>query len=121
MVRGQPNAREVLPLFQAFVGTAVLIAHIAAFDMKFLKLKEAAAGVAFAGPVLATLLLSIVLHGKAADRSLDAIAARLKVEIVGRHTALGDALATAAIFARQLDLLEASGGMTELRRRQALF
>ncbi len=109
MVRGQPSARQVLPLFKTFVDGAVLVAHNAAFDMKFLKLKEPAAGVAFDGPVLDTLLLSVVLNGAAADHTLEAVAERLGIEIEGRHTALGDALATAAIFTRQLDLLEAKG------------
>jgi DNA polymerase-3 subunit epsilon len=73
-------------------------------------------------------LLSVLPHGDEPDHSLDAIAERMEVAIEDRHTALGDALATAAIFARQLDLLEAQGIETLdqalgacLRRRQAQF
>lgn len=109
MVRDRPRATAVLPQFHAFVSGSVLVAHNAAFDLKFLKMKEQAIGKRFDNPVLDTMLLSRRLQGDAAEHGLDAIAQRLGIRVVDRHTALGDALLTAAIFLRFLDMLEERG------------
>lgn len=105
--RDKPPARIVLPQFKNFVGDGVLVAYNAAFDMKFLELKQAETGVRFDNPVLDALLLSIYVSPDEPDPSLSATAERLGVEVVGRHTALGDAMATAAIWVKLLDMLEA--------------
>lgn len=133
MVRDKPPARVVLPQFKTFAADAVLVAHNAAFDMKFLKLKGGECGVAFDNTVLDLLLLSAYLHHHTPDHSLDAMAARFGIEIADRHTALGDAMATAGILVRTIDLLddhgirtlhqalEAADSMIAVRKQQASF
>ena len=59
--------------------------------------------------MLDTLLISAWLDPDEADHSLDGIAARLGLEITARHTALGDAMAAAAILVRQFERLQQRG------------
>ncbi|MGK2905432.1 MAG: exonuclease domain-containing protein [Desulfuromonadales bacterium] len=109
LLPSQPIITQVLPNFHAFAAGSVLVAHNAAFDMRFLQLKEDATGLSFDNPVLDTLLLSSVVHPNQDGHSLDAIAERFNITISGRHTALGDALITAEILLRLIPLLEAQG------------
>ena len=109
---GQPTIGEVLPQFQRFCEDTVLVAHNAAFDMRFLELKEVATGIRFIQPVLDTLLLSVIVHPSQEGHGLEAVAERLGVSVIGRHTALGDALVTGEIFLRLLPLLAEQGILT---------
>ncbi|HWS25604.1 MAG TPA: exonuclease domain-containing protein [Xanthomonadales bacterium] len=119
LLEGQPLIDTVLPAFHAFCADTVLIAHNAAFDMRFLQLKEARLGVRFEQPVLDTLLLSAVLHPNQESHRLEAIAERLGVSVIGRHTALGDAMVTGEIFLKMLPLLAAMGIKTLREAREA--
>jgi DNA polymerase-3 subunit epsilon len=77
--------------------------------MRFLQLKEESTGVRFEQPVLDTLLLSAVVHPQQESHSLEAMCERLGVSVLGRHTALGDAMVTAEVFLKMLPLLQAQG------------
>ena len=119
MVQGQPTIDAVLPAFHAFAQDTVLVAHNAAFDMRFLQLKEARTGLRFDQPVLDTLLLAAVAQPNQESQGLEAIAERLGVTVMGRHTALGDAMVTAEVFLKLLPLLQAQGIHTLGQAREA--
>jgi len=109
MLRGQPTMDVVLPLFARFAEDTVLVGHNVGFDMSFLRAKEAMAGVRLTQPVLDTLLLDAALHPDHERHSLEAIADRFGLGVVGRHTALGDALLTGEVFIQLLTLLQQRG------------
>ena len=129
MVRDAPEAASALQRFHKFAEGAVLVAHNAPFDMAFLKKHEARAQCRFDHPILDTVLLSAVLYGEAESHSLDALAHRLGITIPeeARHTAIGDAFATAdallkiipALKARQLDTF--GSVLSEVRQHRQLL
>jgi DNA polymerase-3 subunit epsilon len=111
MVEGAPKMAEAGARFRQFAQGAILVAHNAPFDMAFMKRDAEQAGATLDNPVFDTILLSAAVFGQDATHTLDAIAERLEVTIPEqlRHTALGDAEATALVFQKMLPVLEAQG------------
>ena len=112
MLADAPTMDRALPAFLRFVGGMTLVGHEVWFDLEFLALDAERLGLPPLGvthAVLDTRLLSAAVHGGAVEHTLDAVAERLGVVIDARHSALGDALATAHVFARLLPLLRTRG------------
>jgi len=120
-LEGQPTLDKVLPGFHKFCEETVLVGHNVAFDMRFLELKEGETGVRFTQPVLDTLLLSAIVHGHLGtnEHQLEAIAQRLAIKVVERHSALGDAMITGEVFLKMLPLLAERGIVTLKQAREA--
>ncbi|KAA3656652.1 MAG: hypothetical protein DWQ10_14915 [Calditrichaeota bacterium] len=119
MLTGQPTVETVLPRFHKFSRDTILVAHNAAFDMKFLQIKEGQSHVIFDNPILDTLLLSSLIHTNLKEHNLDALCKRFGVKNIGRHSALGDALATAEVFLKIIPFLEKAGIKTLKQAREA--
>ncbi|MGC3939544.1 exonuclease domain-containing protein [Roseobacter sp. EG26] len=128
-VANAPDIGEVGRSFHQFAKGAVLVAHNAPFDIGLLRASQAQMGVEWTHPVLDTVLLSAVVFGTTEEHSLDVLCDRLAITIPTqmRHTALGDAKATAEALIKLLPLLEAKGILTfgeliqETRRHSRLL
>lgn len=116
---GKPTIDKVLPAFHAFARDTVLVAHNAAFDMRFLQIKERSTSLRWDHPVLDTLLLSAVVHPNQDSHSLEAIVDRLGLTVEGRHTALADAVVTAEVFLKLIPLLAEKQIFTLREAREA--
>ncbi|WP_170764350.1 3'-5' exonuclease [Ruegeria lacuscaerulensis] len=111
MVRGAPDIGQAGRVFHQFAHNAVIVAHNAPFDMAFLRRHAKRMNVAWDHPILDTVLLSAVLFGASETHTLDALCDRLEVTIPEelRHTALGDAVATAQALVKMLPMLRSRG------------
>jgi len=113
MVEDAPAFAAVWRDLEGPFSERVVIGHNIGFDLAVLRAEAARAGVAWRGPTfLDTLRLAAALFPDWKDLNLETIAQHLGVDVQGRHTALGDALVTAEVWARLLPLLEAAGVVT---------
>lgn len=121
MVLSARSASEVFDDFLSYLGTDILVAHHAPFDLHFInKTMVSRYGFPIQNLALDTAVLCRNLlfpthpypygfrvnHSKS---SLDSIAKHFDIQIHDRHTSLGDALATAMIFQRILAKIESTG------------
>lgn len=129
MVANAPSIQDAIAQFHKFAEGAVLVAHNAPFDMEFLRRRERELGLRFVNPVLDTVLLSAVVFGASENHTLDALTQRLAVPLSDeeRHTAMGDAVATAEAFIKLKAILDTRGikrfdqVLAEVRRHSRLL
>lgn len=112
-VAGKPGFAAVAPDLRAFIGNAVIIGHSIHFDLAVLRHEAARHGIDWAEPqALDVAFLAAGLDRGLVDTSLDSLALGLGVTIEGRHTATGDARATARVYAALMRRLLAAGVRT---------
>jgi DNA polymerase-3 subunit epsilon/CBS domain-containing protein len=109
-VAGAPGPAEALARLAEFVAGAVVIGHNVHFDLAILRHEAARHGVEWPEPrALDTVLIASALTPGRVDASIEALALMYGIAVKGRHTALGDARAAAAILAAMLEPLRQRG------------
>lgn len=110
MVANVPGPAGVLPELLPLMKNTVLIGHNTGYDLAMLRHGAHAADMPWEDPPwLDLLLLAAALEPGESDLNLESMALRLGVNVSGRHTALGDALVTAAVYARLIPKLKERG------------
>jgi ATP-dependent helicase Lhr and Lhr-like helicase len=106
---GAPRFAQLTNTINALTAGRVLVAHNAPYDVAFLNAEyERADTSAPLWPSLCTMRLSAIL-GTTAARRLGSTCAALGIPIEREHSALGDAMATAQLLNRYLELARAAG------------
>lgn len=99
-VAGQPGFAEVAGALREFIGNAVVVGHSINFDLAILRNEAHRHGVIWKEPRwLDVALMSVAITPGLVSPSLDNLALTYGIAISGRHTGLGDARATAGVYA----------------------
>lgn len=102
MLAGQPSAARIFPEFHRFIAADFLIAHNAAFDLRFLNHEFAQLGLTLENPCHCTLKLSRKYYPNLKSHKLENLARQLlgadAIKNLNLHRALDDARLTAKIW-----------------------
>lgn len=110
MVADAPPFKAVADEIGAATEHLVLVGHHVAFDIQMLRNEMSASGRDWSpAHSLDVMLLYSGLFPDATSLLLDDIAAALEVPVIGRHSALGDALTTGEIYVRLVPVLIGRG------------
>jgi DNA polymerase-3 subunit epsilon/CBS domain-containing protein len=109
-LRGKPTFSEVARRYVAFAGYEPVLGYALDYDLAVLAREHERAGLAFVSPrSLDVRDLVDILKPNLPDTALETVAAWLDVSVEGRHTALGDARITAAVFLKLIGRLRERG------------
>jgi len=112
MLRDAPPFEAIVDgLLEALAGT-VFVAHNARFDWAFISAEvRRTRGLVLQGPRVCTLRLARRLLPDLERRNLDAVSYHFGIEIVGRHRAVGDAVAAARVLHRLVRMAKEEGAV----------
>ncbi len=109
MVKDAPDIEKALPEFMEFIGGSVLVAHNASFDMGFIRHSARSLGKAIDNSVIDTLQLCRNMFPELGRYKLNNVAKHLGISLENHHRAVDDSRATAEIFVKCLQILQAKG------------
>ena len=111
MVKDAPCFADVAARWLEFAGDAVLVAHNASFDVRFLnhELGRVFPGRRMANSHLCTVVLSRRIFPGLLNYRLQTVAEHFSITIENRHRAASDARATAEIFIHMLERMDEYG------------
>ncbi len=120
MVATAPSFATVAAELEAFAARTIIIGHTISYDIEVLRNEYAQASRAWPGwRALDVRLLARLAAPSLADHSLDRLCEWLGITNERRHSALGDARATAEVFVKLLPILRSRGIRTLGEAEQA--
>ena len=120
-VTGKPSFAQVAAAFADFMHDRIVIGHSLDYDFAILQEEYRLAGASWRQPhALDVRVLAQLVSPRLQDHSLDRLCEWLGVEMTARHTAMGDALATAEVYLRLVPHLRHRGIRTFAEAKAAV-